>query len=522
MDYFYTKVDRHKNTLYVRGYDRISGNQISFKTDGVGDLNLNLYLECTEDQSNTNKKGLFNENLFEFNFNQIKDYNEYLYKEQKNRRIYNNFPLENQYITQNQLYKDYKKEFIRIGFLDIETTSIKGFPLVRNPEEEIIVFSCYSTKTQMITVFVSDTNKNVYLDKIFQEIPKSVNVEINIKIVENEIELLKSIISYFKKEKFDILSGWFLKYFDMPYIYYRIIKILGEDTANSISPFKKVKLYEEELYGENVPIVEFFGMCILDYMFLYKKFVLDKHINYKLDTISEDVLGEKKLDYSEYNTIQEFWEKNPNKFVAYNIVDTYLVKRLEDKKKVIQLVLSFSYIAKQNYDEAFSPVKTWESLCYNYLYERDKVVPPIKTGKKDHSFKGAFVKLPIVGFHKSVVSFDVTSLYPSIDMLLNISPETHITRIFSQYQNKNHLEECLHNENFFDHLPTKTYPLTFSINGQFYDKRQQGMIPFLMKSLFDRRADTKKQMILFKNELETIKEQLEILEKGEENVSTTN
>ena len=71
MDYFYTKVDRYKNTLYIRGYDRITGKQISFKTDGVGDLNLNLYLECTEEQSNTNKKGLFNETLFEFNFNEV-------------------------------------------------------------------------------------------------------------------------------------------------------------------------------------------------------------------------------------------------------------------------------------------------------------------------------------------------------------------------------------------------------------------------------------------------------------------
>ena len=522
MDYFYTKVDRYKNTLYVRGYDRITGKQISFKTDGVGDLNLNLYLECTKEQSNTNKKGLLNENLFEINFNEIKGYNQYLFQEQKNRRIYNSFLLENQYITQNQLYKDYKKDFIRIGFIDVETTSINGFPLVRNPEEELIVFSCYSTHTKVITVFVSDVNKNVYLDKILKEIPDSVNVEVNIKIVNNEIELLESIISYFKKEKFDILSGWFISIFDLPYIYYRIVKILGEDKANSISPFKKVRLYEEELYGEDLPVVEFFGMSILDYMFLYKKFVLQKHINYKLDTISEDVLGDKKLDYSEYNTIQEFWEKNPAKFVAYNIVDTFLVNRLEDKKKVIQLVLSFSYIAKQNYGDAFSPVKTWESLCYNHLYEQEKVVPPMKLGKKDEAFKGAFVKLPIIGFHKSVVSFDVTSLYPSIAMLLNISPETHITRKFSQYQDKNHLEECLYSDEFFDHLPTKTYPITFSINGQFYDKRQQGMIPFLMKSLFDRRSETKKQMIVFKNELEEIKQQIKILEKGEENVSTTN
>ena len=522
MDYFYTKVDRYKNTLYVRGYDRITGKQISFKTDGVGDLNLNLYLECTKEQSNTNKKGLFDETLFELNFNEIKYYNQYIYQEQKNRRIYNNFLLENQYITQNQLYRDYKKEFIRIGFFDIETTSINGFPSVKNPEEEIIVFSCYSTNTKVITVFVSDVNKNVYLDQIIKEIPDSVNVEVNIKIVNNEIELLESMISYFKKEKFDILTGWFISFFDLPYIYYRIVKILGEDKANSISPFKKVKLYEEVLFGERLPVVEFFGMSILDYMFLYKKFVSDKHINYKLDTISEDVLGDKKLDYSEYNTIQEFWEKNPAKFVAYNIVDTYLVKRLEDKKKVIQLVLSFSYISKQNYRDAFSPVKTWESLCYNYLYERNKVVPPMKMGQKDEPFKGAFVKLPVVGFHKSVVAFDVTSLYPSVDMLLNISPETHIVKKFSEYQDKNHLEECLHNDEFFDHLPTKNYPLTFAINGQFYDKRQQGMLPFLMKSLFDRRADTKKQMIQFKNELEEINQQLEIFEKGEDDVQTTN
>ena len=101
-----------------------------------------------------------------------------------------------------------------------------------------------------------------------------------------------------------------------------------------------------------------------------------------------------------------------------------LVDRLEDKMKLIDLAITLAYDAKANYADVFYQVRMWDAIIYNYLKERNVVIPPKKSEQKDSKYAGAYVKEPIIGRHEWIVSFDLNSLYPHLIMQYNISPET--------------------------------------------------------------------------------------------------
>ena len=95
----------------------------------------------------------------------------------------------------------------------------------------------------------------------------------------------------------------------------------------------------------------------------------------------------------------------------YNIKDTELVERLDDRLKFMDIALTLAYFSKVNYEDIFSPMRYWENIIQNYLYEQKIVVPYEKTvNEKTAKFEGAYVKSPITGKHDFMVSFDFTSL----------------------------------------------------------------------------------------------------------------
>jgi DNA polymerase elongation subunit (family B) len=140
-----------------------------------------------------------------------------------------------------------------------------------------------------------------------------------------------------------------------------------------------------------------------------------------LDNVANDELGRKKLEYN--GTFKEHYTKDWNHFCMYNVIDVSLVKAFEDKMKLIELALTIAYDSKIVPDEVFSQIRSWDSLIYNELKEKKIVIPNSKRNQRDQ-FEGAYVKEPIIGKHKWVVSFDLQSLYPSLMQWANISPET--------------------------------------------------------------------------------------------------
>lgn len=306
---------------------------------------------------------------------------------------------------------------ILIYGIDIEVECDDGFP---EPEKAERIVNA-------ITVKDSQTNiKYVYgLGKY-----ETTDETIIYKEFSNEADLLSSFVDLMYTSPPDIITGWNVQLFDIPYLVNRITKILGAPAAKRLSPWGRLVSKVKVIYDQDNNYYDLAGVATLDYLLLYRKFVLEPRASYKLDAIAELELGKKKIDYSEYGNLYTLYQKNFQKFIEYNIVDVELLSELEDKLHLIELALNLAYSAKINFDELFSQTKTWDAIIYNYLRYNKNIAIPMKVHTtKSNTYAGAYVKDPIPGMYDWVVSFDLASLYPHLMMQYNISPETVVNNL---------------------------------------------------------------------------------------------
>ena len=175
--------------------------------------------------------------------------------------------------------------------------------------------------------------------------------------------------------------------------------------------------------GRNHQTYNIRGVAALDYFDLYRKFTYSAQESYRLDHIAKVELGESKAG-NPFDTFREWYTKDYQSFIEYNINDVELVDRLEDKMKLIELCLTMAYDAKVNYIDVLGTVRYWDIIIYNHLREKKIVIPQKVSNEKFEKYEGAYVKDPQVGMQNWVMSFDLNSLYPHLIMQYNISPET--------------------------------------------------------------------------------------------------
>ena len=369
---------------------------------------------------------------------------------------------------------NYELSKIRVAFIDIECSSEYGFPDIRRANEEVLA----------ISIKIGDDFK-VYGCGEYNPSPgvRYINCP-------NEEQLLKSFIDDWASNYPDIVTGWNSRFFDIPYLMNRIIRILGEKYANKLSPWGWFKENEVTLVGNRRhQVYELVGISSIDYMDAYKKFTYVNQESYSLNHIAYAELGEKKLDYSEASTLHELYKTNFQKFVDYNVHDVILVERLEEKMKLMEMIISLAYMAKCNFNDVFSPVKMWDCIIYNHLREQKIVIPPKKHEQKSEAYEGAYVKEPQLGRHKWVCSFDLNSLYPHLIMQYNISPET----LLKMYPRDKMVEALLEGE--IDTQFLKDQNMTMTPNGSLYTRKKQGFLPALMEKMYTDRVKYKKMMI---------------------------
>ena len=142
-------------------------------------------------------------------------------------------------------------------------------------------------------------------------------------------------------------------------------------------------------------------------------------------------------------------------------------------------------------------VKYWETIIYNFLKEQNIQTPPqkLKTGNdKNKPIVGAFVKEPIVGGHKWVMSFDLNSLYPHLIMQYNISPE----KMVKGNRQDVTVDRMLNKQ--CDLSYCKQTNTTVAPNGVLFSRDKQGMFPELMQTFYEDRKRFKGQMIEYQKE----------------------
>ena len=376
-------------------------------------------------------------------------------------------------------------EKVSIYSIDIETTAENGFPDVGNPIENVLLITIQNNITKEITSW----GVGAYLPT-----EHTSHLNVDYRECKDEKQLLARFMEWWVVNCPDVITGWNIKFFDIPYLVARVERLFDDQGKKAFSPFKLVHKKDITIGGRTYITYNVTGVAQLDYLDLYKKFTYNVQESYKLDHIADVELGHKKLE-NPHDTFKDFYTKDWNLFVEYNIIDTKLVDELEDKLKLIELALTMSYDAKMNYEDVYSPVKTWDNLIYNQLLEKNIIIN--QSEKRQHKqIAGAYVQEPVPGSYEWVASFDATSLYPSIIMQYNMSPETLVPGGVFDVTVDGLLEEKYE----FDTEDA------VAANGQTFTRSRQGFMPEIVQKFFDDRQRYKKLMLQAKQDFENTKD----------------
>ncbi len=400
--------------------------------------------------------------------------------------IYGNTQYPYTYISDNYRKRvDWDLEKILIVTIDLEVQCENGFPSPRLAEEELLSITIKNHQTKRIVVWGIGDFETEREDVTYVK-------------CESEVHLLKEFLVFWQKYHPDIVTGWNSEFFDIPYVCNRIKKLFGEDELKRLSPWGSVR--EREIYqmGRTHQIYDIQGIAALDYFDLYRKFTYSAQESYRLDYIAKVELGEQKTG-NPFETFREWYVKDYQSFIEYNINDVELVDKLEDKMRLIELCLTMAYEAKVNYTDILGTVRYWDILIYNYLRDKNIVIPPkTSSAEKNEKYEGAYVKEPQVGMHKWVMSFDLNSLYPHLIMQYNISPETLVN---SGAEPEEGLVDKILNGKI---RGSKEYCMT--PNGAFFRKDKRGFLPEIMETMYNDRTKYKRLMLEAKQKYEDTKD----------------
>jgi len=473
---FYTNVQMVGNNFLVRGYE--DGQKKIYKEE----YQPTLYVKSKKESK---WKTLEGDNVEPIQPGTIRDCREFYkkYDGVDGFPIYGNERYVYQYISDKYPEEEIKFDISKISLvtMDIEVQAEEGFPDPESCSEEMLTISIQDNATKKIITW----GRKPYT-------PSQKNVTYHHH--EDEVAMLNAFLYWWSNNTPDVITGWNVRLYDIPYLCGRISRIMGEKKMKLLSPWGLVSQDEAYISGRKFNVYDIAGLTTLDYLELYKKFTYKAQESYRLDYIAQVELGQKKLDHSEFNTFKDFYRGNWKKFVDYNIIDVELVDRLEDKMKLIELALTMAYTAKVNYVDVMYQVRMWDTIIYNYLKRRNIVIPPKDRSEKDSKFAGAYVKEPKPGKYDWVVSFDLNSLYPHLIMQYNISPETLVEEKHPSATVDRILEEKISFEMYKDYA--------VCANGAMYRKDVKGFLPELMEKMYAERVIFKKRMLAAKQEYE--------------------
>lgn len=478
---FYTNVFQRGNRIFYRGIE--NGERVNKKIS----YRPTLFLPSKEE---TKYKTLLGKYVYPIEFESIATAKKFVreYDEVDNFNFYGNTQFHYCYIADNFPEKvEYNFDNLIIANIDIEVASDDGFPEPSRAEHPIVAIT--NKVGNKYYVFgcgdYSSEDKNIHYFKC-----------------RDEAHLLTKFLEHWNHIECDIVTGWNIAFFDIPYLYRRIENIFGEEDANKLSPWNVVTNRMVNIFNKMHCVYELGGISTLDYLEMYRKYS-PKTENYKLNTIAHIELGEKKLDYSEHESLFGLYKKDFQKFIEYNIKDVQLVDAIDQKLQYISMVCAIAYDAKVNFTDVFTQVRMWDTIVFNFLKKRNIVLPQKFTKSKDEKYEGAYVKEPLIGFHNWVVSFDLNSLYPNLISEFNISTETLVPEKYRPITEENIIDEQVNLSDLHDDN------LTMACNGHCFRRDVEGFFPEILMRMYEDRKAYKKKMIDAKLKLEKINAELE-------------
>ena len=498
MTRFYTAVTQYGNSMLckeiVDGKSRI--RKIPYKPS--------LYTKLpatTESQYHTMEGHPLKRNTFE-NIDAAKEYVK-RYKDVDNHEFFGNTNWLYQFICDEYPGPmDIDLSQLGVWTLDIETeVEHLRFPEPAIADERLLLITMLDNRTKKYWTWGLKPFNYENALKIESDFDIS-KIDYEYRYFPDEADMLKDFLFWWKNAQIDCLTNWNGESFDVPYLVNRISNVLGDDAVLQLSPFRIVRDRTVPV-GQNEEFITYDlqGIAHLDYLQLYKKFgTYSAKESYKLDFIGQEELGIRKIEL-EGSFRDSYQDAVFDRFVVYNWRDCDIVDRLEDKMALIQLAYTIAYDAKCLPNDVFSPVKTWDCMMYRFMLEKNIIVPQKKHVKK-WQIEGAFVKEPVPGQYKWIASVDAASLYPTIIMQYNMSPETMLNIPMRQVT----VDGLLNKEYDLSDLKDKKYGMT--ANGQYFRNDVEGLFPEIVSKQFADRKMYKKKMQVAEAELELVKAEM--------------
>ena len=458
---FYISVDHYGSKILYRGYND-SGKRVEHRIP----FQPKLFLPSPKP---TGWKTMDNKDVAPIEFDNRHEMNDFVksYENASGFQYYGCDRVVLQFL-QDKFPNEIKfnKDMMNVVNLDIEVYSDDGFPNADEARHPITAITAKSSRSPVYHVWG-------FKDYSVQD---SMHNHLRIKYhrCEDELDLLQRFLRWWKNDYPDILTGWNIRFFDLPYILNRVTRIMNESIARQFSPWNYLRQQKINFKNKNMDSYQIQGINQLDYFDLFQKFAYSygAQESYRLDHIANVVLGEKKLSYEEYGNLRNLYKENFQLYIDYNIKDVELVQKMDNKLDLIGLACTLAYKAGVNFTDIFGTTSIWDSIVYRELTKRQIVIPPIRDRterEKIHpTFAGGYVKEVDPGLYEWVVSFDLNSLYPNIIAQWNMSPET--------------LVESGNN-------------VSRAANGVLFDNSFEGVFPTLVKNYYKERSVVKKQML---------------------------
>ncbi len=383
-------------------------------------------------------------------------------------------------------------------FFDIETAKDEnGFSTIHDVRTAITSIAYYDKAGKDRRVLILDEQGRIKERELR-------GLDYTLEIFRDERDLLTRFINAFAEIQPTVITGWNIDGYDIPYLLGRCKKVLG---AQAIKKFSPAGIVQQGRTGK----WKILGVSSLDYIKLYKNFTYTELPNYRLDTVAKKELDRGKVEYD--GDLDTLFTQDIHKFAYYNMTDVDLVYEMDEKLQLLNLARSICHKGHVPYEDVYYASKYLDGAAIVDLKRNGFIAPNkqfrfIEDETMADALAGAYVMAPVPGLYKWIYDLDLTSLYPSIIMTVNISPETKVGVV------ENWNQECMLKSDSMpatitlasgktqrvDDVKTWLTQHNYSIasNGATYDNEQRGFLPTILEKWFNER-------VIFKDKRDTYK-----------------
>lgn len=400
----------------------------------------------------------------------------------------------------------------KIFFVDIETEIVDGFPDAETAPTKVLSISIvYDDKIILLGLKDMPQDMQNRIRENTNKYFKKYGTDYKLKYIKYDDEF-DMMWAFFKNmvPKMPLITGWNFINYDWVYLVNRARKLkkvtngkeyeINPAWSSPLGKLNKVWMSNQEMPAHRM---------IFDYMQLYE--ICDTSIKVKesssLDFVSSKLVGVEKIKYT--GSLQRLYEDDFETFMYYNAVDSVLVQKIHEARNYISIVYAISCLAQiklvdviSQMNNALGSLAITEGVLRNRFRNQENIVlfKDSRESGENNGIAGGWVKDPVMGMNRWVVTYDFASLYPKTQGQFYIAPEN-----FLGIQDPNNPDVCDNG------LKINRDEHVVCVNGVVFRKRKSPTIQMLEDVYADRKKN-KKIMMQKKEELKKVLDEIKRLE----------